>query len=146
MPFKKPPRFKDTDLYFTEAGDFFLDVDTGDLADTSNDFYRGFIQRIDTRVSAAKGDWKYQPLIGVSLTDYTGKQNTADLGRQIKQAVYGELIQDDLLRPGEFSIDVLPVADDQLMIGVFIALPGTQHSITRTYTYSVRDNKIDVRS
>lgn len=146
MPFRKPPRFKEIDLYWTEAGDLFLDADLGDIADTKDDFYRAFVQRVDTRMGSAKGDWKMQPHIGAGLTDFVGKKNSSRLARIIKQRVYTELIQDDLLRAGELTVDVLPITATKVAIGVVIVPPGSVQSITRMYTYDTRDNKVDLRS
>lgn len=147
MPgFKKPPRFKEIDLYCMEAGDFFLDTDRGDIADTQDDFYRAFIQRVDTRMSSGKGDWRLQPQIGAGLTDFVGRRNSAELARFIKQRVYTELLQDDLMRAGELTVEVLPITATKVAIGVIVVPPGSVQSITRMYTYDTRDNKVDVRS
>ncbi len=133
------------DLYFTEAGDFFISPQ-GDLEDTRLDFYRGFTQRVDTRMSSAKGDWATQPQMGVGLTDFSGKRNTAELGRAIKARVYSELLRDDLLRPNEFSVDVIPISATHLAISVVVQPPGSLGTITRLYSYDLRDNKTYGRS
>jgi len=135
-------RLKGTvDLYFTEAGDFYLSPQ-GDLEDTKLDYYRGFLQRLDTRIMSAKGDWATQQQVGVGLTDFVGKRNTADLGRAIKSRVYSELIRDDLLRPAEFTVDVIPVTATKLAISVIVQPPGSTGTLTRLYTYSTLDNKV----
>lgn len=133
------------DLYFTEAGDFFVSAQ-GDLLDTKYDSYRGMIQRIDTRIKSAKNSWDLQPNIGASLTDFLGKRSSSELGRTIKQRLYNELYQDDLLRSGELTVDVFPATATQLGIAIIIKPPGVTGQITRMYTYSLSDNQIFIRS
>lgn len=136
---------KINDLYFTESGDFVLGTN-GDLEDTKNDFYRGFIQRIDTRMRSSKGDWRCTPDVGAGLTDFMGKRNTQELGRLIKSRIYTELYQDDLLRSAEVVVDVLPMSGTQVAIVLIITPPGTTGQIALTYTYSLKDNKIMLRN
>ena len=144
-PFKQPSRFKEIDLYYTEGGDFFLDTDTNDLADTKNDLYRTFIQRLDTRMNSGKGDWKLQPTLGVGLTDFLGKKSTQALARAMQDKIYSELLLDNLLRPNEFSVQVLPITPVKLAIVVFVRPPNSLGSINRVYYYDLRDNKVDRR-
>lgn len=147
MPaFKQPPRFKEIDLYYTEDGDFFLDTATNDIADTKNDLYRAFIQRLDTRLNSGKGDWILQPNIGVGLTDFVGKKSSASLARTIKDRIYSELLLDNFLRPNEFTIEVLPLSQIKLAIVIFVRPPNSLQTINKVYYYDLRDTKIDRRA
>lgn len=133
------------DLVYTESGDFFLGKN-GDLADTKLDLYKGFIQRVHTRMSSGKGDWLTEPEVGVGLTTFVGKQNTAKVAEAIKRKVYSELLQDDLLRPAELVVDVLPVTEHEIAIALIITPPRSRQQLTLMYTYSVADNKVHLRS
>jgi hypothetical protein len=133
------------DLYFSEAGDFFVD-DNGDLRDTKFDAYRGLIQRVDTRILSSRGDWAPEPGVGANLSDFLGKKNNARIGQAIKERIENELRQEDLLRAGEFAVDVVPIASEQIAILVIITPPGITGQITRLFSYSLRDNKIYLRS
>lgn len=133
------------DLYWTEAGDLALSQQ-GDLRDTKTDAYRGFVQRIDTRVSSARGDWKTELQMGAGLTDFVGKRNTPELAKAIRQRIYNELYQEDLLRASEVSVDVIPISGSKLAIAVIVKPPNATGQITRLYSYSLTDNKIYLRS
>lgn len=135
---------KSVDLTWGDSGDFF--IKDGDLKDTKLDLYRSFIQRVDTRMSSAKRDWATQPLVGVGLTDFLGKRNTKELGQAISARVQSELLRDDLLRPGEFQVDVVPISATKLMILLVVRPPGSTSTITRFYSYCTSENKVSVRN
>lgn len=133
------------DLFWTDAGDFRLSKQ-GDLESTRDHLYRGFLQRLETRMNSARGDWFTQPTVGVGLTDFTGKRNTREVGQAIKQRVASELVRDDFLRPGEFEVQVMPVGVHTVAIALVIRPAGTNQAIVRVYSYKTSDNKLFNRS
>jgi hypothetical protein len=135
-----------TDLYFTEDGDFFLDRNTGDLEDTRLHQYRGFIQRVLTRVMSSHGEWAQQPTVGADLTSFLGKRNTAEVGNAIQRRVFSELIQDQLALPADLNVVVLPL--DSHSIGIIVELrpPDVLQKVILTFSYNLRDNRIVPRS
>lgn len=136
---------KINDLYYSEAGDFIVSPQ-GDLLDTKLTAYRGFLQRIDTRVGSSKGDWDLQRSVGAGLTDFLGKVSSEQLALAVKRRVYDELYQEDLCRAGELTVDVLPIDKHSLAVTVIIKPPGATGQIVRLYTYSLSDNKIFIRN
>lgn len=135
---------KIVDLYFTESGDFFL-ADDGDLLDTKNELYRGFIQMVHTIISSSLGDWNLEP-IGANLTLYLGKPNTAELARRIENSIYTEIYKHKLARASEIKVEVIPISETSVAIGIFFTPPGVTGRVTLTYTYDTRDNKIALRN
>ena len=139
-------RFKETvDLYFTDAGDFVLG-ENGDLRDTKNDHYRGMLQRILTRISSRKGDWALQQTVGVGLSGIIGKPNNAESGALLKNLIYTELLQEDLLRSAEFVVDVFPVNQYVVAAAIIISPPRSGGQIVLTLTYDTRDNRMIPRN
>lgn len=135
---------KIVDLYFSEDGDFALGKD-GDLKDTSLEEYRGFIQMIDTSVRSSKGDWVLQNSIGADLSYYIGKPNTRRIGDAIASAIYSELYSEDLVRPDEVTIQVVPMTDSIVSIILFITPPFSNNRIVLSYSYNMKDNKLFYR-
>ncbi len=135
---------KVVDFYFTESGDYFLG-DDGDIADTKNELYRGFIQMVHTVISSTVGDWKLQP-IGANLTSFLGKPNNPDLARRIQDSIYTEIYKHELARPSEVKVEILPISDSAVAIAIFFTPPGATKRLTLTYTYDTRDNKILIRN
>jgi hypothetical protein len=135
---------KIVDLYFTESGDYFLGQD-GDIADTKDELYRGFIQMAHTIISSSTNDWKLEQ-IGANLTSFLGKPNNPDLARRIQDSIYTEIARHKLVRSAELKVEVLPISESAIAIAIFFTPSGTTKRITLTYTYDVRDNKIMIRN
>lgn len=137
-------QYSPIDLYFTESGDYFLGTN-GDIADTQNELYRGFIQKVHTIMSSTVGDWKLEP-IGANLTSFLGKPNSPDLARRVQDSIYTEIYKHELARPAEVKVEVLPISESSIAIAVFFNPPGNSGRLTLTYTYDTRDNKILIRN
>lgn len=135
-----------TDLYFTEDGDFVLDAETGDLEDTKLHQYRGFIQRVVTRVMSQKGEWNLQKDVGAGVGDFLGKPNTAALGDRIRSRIFSELIREGLVSPGDLNILVFPTGIHSLAIVVQVTPPDVQSKVQLTFSYDMRDNRIVPRN
>jgi hypothetical protein len=54
------------DLYFSDDGDFSLGQN-GDLEDTQTYAYRGFMQRVLTRLMSKRREWALQPHLGADV-------------------------------------------------------------------------------
>lgn len=134
-----------TDFYFTDDGDFRLGSD-GDFEDTANYQYRGLIQRVITRLSSAKGEWRLQPLEGVNLTDFLGKPNTREVGGRVRERVYSELIRDNLVSPADLKVEVFPLSKTEIAILVVITPPDIASKIFLTFSYDMKDNKLHPRN
>lgn len=139
-------RFKDiVDIKWSSNGDLCLG-DSGDLDDTENDFYGGFLQRLNTILSSSKYDWKTQSFVGADLKQFVGKPNTRETGAAIKQAVLAAVQQYDLLRGEEFIVDVFPVSEQMIAIVLVISPPGAGGQLVLNYSYDMRQNKITPRN
>lgn len=134
-----------TDLYYTEDGDFWLDEDQEDLEDTKNYQLRGFIQDINTVMSSTPGDWRNNP-VGVALTDFMGKPNTRVNGERIRSRVYSALIREGLVSPSDLTVQVFPIGLHTLALVLQISQPGISTKTLLTYTYSFKDNKMIPRN
>lgn len=134
-------RYKNVvDLYFTDDGDFVLDQDSYDFKDTMRDQYRGLIQTVNTRMRSNKGEWNLQREVGANLSDFFGKNNTAEIGNQIQNRVINTLIKGGLIAPKDLEVIVLPTSKFLVAIIVVITPPGVAEKIILTYTYNTRDN------
>ena len=136
---------KIVDLYWSDEGDFVLG-DNNDLRDTQNDAYRGLIQRVLTRIKSRKGDWGLQESIGAGVTAVVGTPNTAETGARLKFLIQNELMVDDLLRPGEFIVDVFPASKSIIAVAVVITPPRSGSQVILTFSYDLRDNRLVQRN
>lgn len=134
------------DMFWLTHGDFVLDANTGDLKDTRREQYRDLIQRADTRIRSGQSDWRLSDLQTAGLQQFYGKQNTAELGQDIKDAVFSALTARGFLRPNEVSVEVFPVSLTEVVLIVLIRPAGQRTQIYLNYTYDGRDNKIVPRN
>lgn len=138
--------YKDTtDLYFTEEGDFFLDRN-GDFEDTKLHQYRGFLQRLLTRIMSDKGNWKHESTLGANISDFLGKPNTRAIGEQIKSRVFNEIVTQGFVQPSDVIINVFPVGEESVVISISITPPESTNRLILTLTYDMRDNKLVPRN
>lgn len=139
-------RFEEiVDLYFTQDGDFVLG-ENGDLQDTNLEAYRGFVQRVLTRMMSRRGDWSLHTDIGANLTSFVGLPNTEEIGSRIKDRVSSELYQENLLRGSELTVEVVPYANTAIAIILVIRPPRTAGQIVLSFTYDMRENKLIPRN
>lgn len=136
---------KINDLYWSNDGDFVLG-DNGDLEDTKWDAYRGFIQRVLTRMMSSRGDWSLQSTVGAGLGAFVGRPNTQEIGLEVQQRVYAELQQEDLLMGRELQVQVFPTSATSIAIVLIINPPGSGGQTVLTFTYDMRDNKLVPRN
>ena len=137
---------RQTDFYWLEQGDLFLDSSTGDLADTKNHQYRGFIQRVLTQIMSRKGEWQNEQSVGVNLDDFLGKRNNAANGERLKSRIMTELVKNQLVSASDLNVSVFPTSNTSLAIIVSIQPPGTAKRIVLTFSYDMRDNHIVPRN
>lgn len=135
-----------TDFYFTEDGDIVLDANTGDFEDTAMHQYRGFIQRLNTRIKSQKGEWNLQRDLGAGLTDFRGKPNTAAIGQRIQSRITSELIREGLVSPDHLEVVVFPTGKHELSIMLRITPPGTQTKLQLIFSYNMNENRIVERN
>jgi len=136
---------KIVDLYFSDDGDFSLGSNN-DLEDTNKYDYRGFMQRILTRLSSKKREWAQAAHLGANLSDFVGKPNTEEIGNRIQDRIYSVLLQEDLLYGHEFTIDVVPVTKYEVAIIMVITPPRNEGGIVLTFSYDMRNNRLIPRS
>lgn len=133
------------DIYFTEAGDFRLGPD-GDLEETTNYQYRGLIQKVLTKVASQKGEWALHPEMGLGLSDFLGKPNSALLGAQLRARVMSELIRDGTIKPADLKVFVFPTSETSLAIVIEINPPGVPERVKLAFSYHTNDNRITPRN
>ena len=140
-------RYRETiDLYFTSEGDFFLDSERGDIEDTKLHLYRGFLQRLITRIGSSRGDWIMQPTVGADINNFAGKPNTRAVAQILKDRIIAEIVTEALVRPADVVVDVLPVSNNQIAIVLVIQPADINRQLFLSFTYDMRDNKLVPRN
>jgi len=134
------------DLYWNSSGDFVLDPVDNDLMDTKKLNYRGAIQRILTRLQSSKGDWKSSPQTGANLKRYVGMPNSAEIGREIENAILNELVRSGLVSPQELTVQAFPISEGAIATIVQVTPAGQRESITLVHSYNLVDNKLTMRN
>ncbi len=130
------------DLYFTDHGDFFVG-ESGDLEDTRDFHLRGFIQKVFTRLKSKPGEWALQGGLGAGLDAFVGLPNTEEVAVRIKELVWRQITQDDLVRYNEAVVDVVPVGQSKVAIIIAVLnAPGVAGEVLLTFTYDLRDNRL----
>lgn len=132
------------DLYFTEGGDFFVGAN-GDLEDTKKHQYRGFIQKVLTKIKSTKGEWRLQPQLGANISFILGKKNTKEQADRLKSFILKELIKDSFISAKEINISVFPGSKETLIGIIEINPADTQKKFMLSFTYDFRDNRIHSR-
>ncbi len=135
---------RQTDLYFTEDGDYTLADE--DLEDTSLYNYRGFVQRVLTEVFSQKREWNLQQNIGAGIADFLGQRNTSNTGERIKARVFAELTRDNLISSTELKVFVFPIEKNQVAIVIEITPSTVMKKLTLTFSYDMRTNRIVSRN
>lgn len=133
------------DLYFTEDGDYVLSA-SGDLEDTKNHNYRGFIQKILTRVMSTKGEWRLQRNLGANASKVLGKKNTPEQAERLRSAIHAELIRDSFINSKDIKVIVFPSGPESLVVIIEIEASNSQRKFTLNFTYDFRDNRIVPRN
>jgi hypothetical protein len=139
-----PKYQRQTDLYFTEDGDFV--ISNNDLEDTKNYQYRGYIQRVHTHIMSHKREWNLQRNIGANLQDFLGKPNTQPTGKQIEDRLFSELVGKNLVAASELRLTSFPVSKNIIAVTVEIKPADTAQAMILTYSYDLRDNRLIPRN
>lgn len=110
-------RFADIDLAITEDGDLAIDA-LGDLLIVEDIAY--VIQTVKDRLKSVAKDWFYDN-IGADLEAVIGKPNTTDTAKELSDLVTQSLITDNFCSVDDIVIMANPIADTQILLGVFVA-------------------------
>lgn len=103
------------DILWAETGDF--KIAGGDIVDSRSVKGSGFIDEIICRLRSASGDWKIRPMYGADLQDFEGETNDQRTWGNV-QARISEVLTDELLSSGDFSINIIPLGDDEIAVRI----------------------------
>ena len=112
------------DCLWSWDGDYGKDQ-LGDLADTSEDFLNSIVQEVQTFVKSETLDWEKDITVATDLSDFQGVANTRENGKAIEERVKSRLVNHNLVQPGDISVRVVPVHNNQVMIMVRISAQPT---------------------
>lgn len=133
------------DLYWTGEGDLILG-ENGDLLDTKNYEYRGFIQQVQNRIISSRGDWPVHPDVGAGVSDFLGRRNNRETAEEIKLRIIGELAREGLVAPANMKVDVIPVSEKAIIILVMVVPPGSRKAVMLNFSYNMVENKLACRN
>lgn len=118
-------KYIETDLYFSDDGDFILSANK-DLQDTSTNPHRSLIQGIKARLNFNRGEWPGRGNdIGANLSDFYGKQNTETTGEQLKLRVINELTKGGFIAVNDLFVDVIPLDTHVLLVKILVRAGNT---------------------
>ena len=132
------------DFYWTHQGDISLG-ENGDIKDTREDQYRALIQVVVDRLQSEENDWFLYPEKGAGLNAVVGQRNTAEAGREVQRRIQSTLLYGGLLKPTEFSVNVVPISETQIMAVVSLNPPGSTEAILIPFSYDMRSNRVTPR-
>ncbi len=115
------------DISFSWDGDFELGKD-GDLKDTSDDLIQALLQEIRSIIKSEFGDWKEHVSYAAGLSEYRGEPNTRKVGESIEQRVRSVLVSNNVVRPEDLDVRVVPVHIHQILIMIKIRALATPNN------------------
>ena len=139
------------DVHWTADGDLFHDHLTGDLglADAMDNLVlEGAVLR---RLQSNHGEWRLTPNLGCNLSEFMGMPNTAETAIAIHNRIVGALTGDALIKPGNLSVDIIPISNHKILILLEIKAimpfvdPVTgkvDNTIIIGFSYDMRDNRM----
>lgn len=139
------------DLFWdTGNGDFALSAD-GDLASTDFDPLQSILQDVCSRVKGERGEWLDAPLIGASLSEFSGERNTREIGNAIKKRVISALGAYGTVSASDISIEVYPTSPSVVAIDLQLRVQPTRANrnsrvIKKTFIYNFIENNIYPRA
>jgi len=134
------------DLRWSDAGDFVIDSEDGDLKDTSKENMQSAIQHIQARLQSTVGDWANSPSTGAGLKRFAGQHSSAELGAQMETTILNELTRGQLFRPSEVEVHAFPISEKAIACMIFVRPAGQRETMQIAISYNLQDNKISVRN
>lgn len=136
---------QNVDLYWTQEGDFALDMSREDLLSTKDDHYRCLVQQILTRVMSNKGDWDLQSSLGCDVSNFLGQPNTRVTGQRLQERIVSELTREGLITPSALRVDVVPTGKSSVEIFIQVAPPGSRQAVRLSFGYDLSENRLVAR-
>jgi len=131
---------------FSGAGDFAIDSQRSDLADSKDIAMRDLLQRMNTQITSPGGSWLLQPLVGAGLDRFLGMPNNARTGQLVRQAIMGSLVGSGLLRADEVKVEVFPLSEHVLAALIEAVPNGSSTRVRLSYTVNLQDSTIVPRN
>jgi len=134
-----------TDFDWCWSGDY--KIEGGDIGSTEDSPLQSLIQDIFDVLRCDIDDWSLYPANAAALSDFIGEANTKALADKIKQRIVMSLtVSSRVVYPSDLSIDIFPVAIDELMIYMKIrVIPTEANEMTRLVeiasTFSYEDER-----
>jgi hypothetical protein len=135
-----------TDLAWTFRGDYVLSHN-GDIMDTYEDPLRSIVQEIRDRIKSDKGDWKYYPELGSSISDFVGEPNNKLSAESIKVRILAAIARNGLVNSNDVKILYAPIDIDKIMFRVSLTVAPTARNkasqyLTLNLVYSYSENNV----
>lgn len=131
------------DLTWGSSGDLVLDTNTNDLEDTHNRKGRNYLQRIETRLKAAPGDWKFMNgSAAANLRMALGKPNSPQTQELVRTWAVNALMFGGFLSADEFKLDVAPGGHHSVLIFLQVQPRGERQAIIQVYRYDFAERAV----
>jgi len=137
------------DIGMSYDGDLMVDED-GDLAKVEG--FDWLCREVSKRIRTENPEWVGHPTIGANLGDFIGQPNTAGMAKIIRKRVKHTISKGNIAFPGEFSVRVVPIRRDAIMIMIYLNLAGHRtelekviYSFGRGVVESVEESSIVYR-
>ena len=124
------------DLKCAYSGD--LIIEDGDLADTSLNTSETYYQILRDLLASKPGENLIYPLLGIDFSPFTGRINSASLGRDMAKIIKTKISETTYLYGNEFNIEPFPIGENT--IAFKIGFGSSQNSFVTAF--NSRDNWI----
>ena len=136
-------KYLNTDIVFTEDGDFIFDESKGDLQVVNNQYNELLLQTILKRLQSSDRDWGIQNIITSDIEYLRGESNIDASLEIIRFKVAEALLGEEILKLQDIDIEAEKLNDND--IGVFISIRKKDSSLSADINlglvYDIKNNR-----
>mgnify|MGYP007046950537 CR=1 FL=1 len=134
------------DLLWSNTGDLVIGHE-GDVGDTSFDSLLAAGQDIYDRCKCDASDYKEAPLVGATISDFTGEPNNAANGAAMRSRLINTLQTYGVFSGSDLSVDTFPVSLTRIAATIQLRVKATQANknsqlIQQTIFYDYGENHV----
>lgn len=136
-------KYLNTDITFTEDGDFIFDESKGDFEVVNNQYNELLLQTLLKRLQSSNRDWKIQDVVTSDIEYLRGETNDDAALEIIRYKVAEALLSEEVLKLEDINIQTEKLNNND--IGIFILIQKKDRSLSADIniglTYDIKNNR-----
>lgn len=136
-------RYLDSDIAFTEDGDFFFDEEKGDIKTVTNEENELLLQTILKRLQSSSRDWNIKNVVVADLEYFHGERSSESMKQLAEYKITEMLLAEDMLELEDISVDVEVFEDGKLgaLISIFKKDSKLAANVNLGLLYDIKHNR-----